>query len=122
MLATLFVVACNDQSVPPGDALIKDTGDLPLDTSTDWPGVDTAATADRGLGYLQSATTWVDALITESTLAPLNITGNCNLNLFDPVPLNDKSGFANLGCSTCLHNSAETSQQSIVVCSVNDVL
>ena len=45
-LASICIIACNDQSVPPGDTLIKDTGDLPRDTSTDWPVTDVSVPGD----------------------------------------------------------------------------
>ena len=48
-LTAICLINCNDQSVPPGDALIKDTGDLPHDTSTDWRGLDSATGGEAGL-------------------------------------------------------------------------
>jgi hypothetical protein len=76
---------------------------------------------DVEIGYLRDANTWTDGKLTESSLTPLNITVNCNLNQFDPVPLNDKSGYVNRGCSNCLYNDAEVVEKGLAVCSINDV-
>ena len=46
ILATVLLIACDEQTVPPGDAQIKDTGDPARDTSTDWSDHDVAP--DRG--------------------------------------------------------------------------
>ena len=51
VFASICLVACDGQTEPPvGDALIKDTGDLPRDTSTDWPARDVTSPGDLEAG------------------------------------------------------------------------
>ena len=86
-------------------------------------GPDASCTArDPELGYLEDGETWHDAGITESTLAPLDITCNCNASLFDPIPLDDTVGFVNReGASCYLYNSTERELTGATVCSTNDL-
>ncbi len=84
---------------------------------------DSCAQVDPEIGYLENAQRWVDAQITESTLSPLDLSCNCNLDLFDPVPLNDSVGFfnrGNCGNGCCLYNSTEREYPGTAVCSTND--
>ncbi len=85
----------------------------------------TCPTVAARTGWLRSATDWVDAVIRPEFLAPLDIHENCNLDgMFDPVPINDRDGFANRDCAaprTVLYNSRERSRTGTVICSVNDV-
>ncbi|MBL8605445.1 MAG: hypothetical protein JNK72_26170 [Myxococcales bacterium] len=84
------------------------------------PGANCPALANRA-GWLRNASTWVDAQITATALAPLNITENCNnASVFDPIPLSDRDGYTNLGAgATVLHNHTERELTGTVVCAVN---
>lgn len=70
-------------------------------------------------GWLTDPSTWNDANVDETGL--LNLSSNCNLGGFDPVPLNQVEGYANRGNPVALLNISEATEPGTLVCGLNDI-
>lgn len=78
-----------------------------------------AGRADR-IGYLSDTGTWRDIGVASTDYSPLNISGNCNNSLFDPIPMDSSNGFVNRSVPTGLINASEGIETGLLICSVNE--
>ncbi|KPA15373.1 protein containing Fibrinogen, alpha/beta/gamma chain, partial [Candidatus Magnetomorum sp. HK-1] len=75
---------------------------------------------DVEVGYLTNENSWENSNIDESSFG-INSSNNCNLNIYDPIPINHTSGLTNRSENNFFYNNTEQVEKGIVICSTNDI-
>jgi len=75
---------------------------------------------DVEVGYLIDDQSWKNSNIDETTFG-ISSSNNCNLNIYDPIPINHASGLTNRSGNNYFYNNTEQVEKGIVICSTNDI-